>query len=329
MLTLGRLVVCLSLLLGLGWSGQGASSSVSAPLTYRGMCDASGGVALGANLFAVADDEGNQIRIYRFDTGGLPQQVIDVGSFLNLVDGYPETDLEGAAWLGGQVYWIGSHGRNREGKHRPNRHCFFATTVDQTTNGFRLVPVGANYKRLVKDLDKDARLKPFGLAAAAKRAPKSRGALNIEGLCAYGPDALLIGFRNPIPTGRALLVPMLNPGRALLGRPAHFGTPILLDLGGLGVRDLVNWQGKILVLAGPYDTEKDFRLFVWDGGASRPEEVPGLDFRGLTPEALVAFPQTSSFLVLSDDGTLKIQGIECKHLADPAQRRFQAVWVAP
>jgi hypothetical protein len=329
MLRIWGLLAGLSALICLGPGRVWGAWNISAPLTYRGMCDASGGAALGTNLFAVADDEGNQIRVYRSDAGGLPQQVVDVDSFLQLEAGYPETDLEGATWLGDQIYWIGSHGRNREGKHRPNRHCFFATTVRVTTNGFRLVPVGTNYKRLLKDLDKDPRLKAFDLADAAKRAPKSKGALNIEGLCAFGPDSLLIGFRNPVPNGRALLVPLLNPSRVLLGRSAHFGTPILLDLGGLGVRDLGNWQGKILILAGPYDTEKNFRLFVWGGGTDRPEPIPGLDFRGLTPEALVVFPNTASFMVLSDDGTLKVQGIECKRLADPAQRRFQAVWVTP
>ena len=92
---------------------------------------------------------------------------------------------------------------------------------------------------------------------------------------------------------------------------------------------MANWQGKYLILAGAYDTEKVFRLYVWDGGIANPQAVPGLDFRGLTPEALVIFPGREDFKVLSDDGTLKIEGCDCKHLTDPAQKRFQGVWVSP
>ncbi len=324
-----RLVGCVAVVASLGASWVEADWKVSPPVTYYGMCDASGGAALGTNLFAVADDEENQLRIYWADAGGQPQQVVDLSRFLQLDPDYPEADLEGAAWLGDKIFWIGSHGRNHEGKHRPNRHRFFATTAWPAPAGVRLQPVGVAYKKLLKDFDKDPRLRRFNLAAAAKRAPKSKDALNIEGLCAAGPTSLWIGFRNPIPNGRALLVPMLNPNLVIVGKSAKFGPPLLLDLGGLGVRDLANWQGKILILAGPYDTEKDFRIYVWDGGEDPPQPVPGLDFGNLTPEALVVFPRSDRFLVLSDDGTLKIQGIDCKRLPDPSQRRFQAVWVSP
>ncbi len=299
------------------------------PLTYYGMCDASGGVAIGTNLFAVADDEGNKLRIYRSDMGGLPLAAMDMTSFLHLDPKHPETDLEGAAWLGDWIFWIGSHGRNREGKKRPNRCCFFATKVRTSPSGVHLVPVGSTYNKLLKDLTDDARLKPFKLARASRRAPKSKGALNIEGLCAFRGNALLLGFRNPIPQDRALLVPLLNPNEVIFGRRAKLGPPIRLDLGGLGVRDLAEWQGKILILAGPYHTEKEFRLFVWDGHAESPEPVKGIDFHNLSPEALVVYPPTSTLQVLSDDGTLRIQGLECKRLSNPDEQRFQSVWVTP
>jgi hypothetical protein len=303
--------------------------SVSAPITFRGMCDASGAVALSSNLFVVADDEENQLRLYRTDPAGLPERLVDLSSVVQVSAQFPEADLEGAAWLGERIFWIGSHGRNSEGKQRPNRHCFFATEPRYEGTNVALQPVGVCYRKLLKDLSHDARLKPFGLTDAAKRPPKSKGALNIEGLCAGPADSLFIGFRNPIPRGRALIVPLLNPNHVVSGKSAKFGPPILLDLGGLGVRDLASWQGQILILAGPYDTEKNFRLFLWRGGADPPQAIPDLDFGNLTPEALVVFPDSPRFLVLSDDGTYKIQGIDCKHLPDHAQRRFQAVWVSP
>ena len=47
--------------------------------------------------------------------------------------------------------------------------------------------------------------------------------MNIEGLCPTPEGELLIGFRNPIPGERALIVPLKNPGELIEGKPARFG----------------------------------------------------------------------------------------------------------
>ena len=47
----------------------------------------------------------------------------------------PESDLEGAANLADRIYWITSHGRNREGEARESRHRFFATTYHVNASG--------------------------------------------------------------------------------------------------------------------------------------------------------------------------------------------------
>src|SRR5436190_1450267 len=81
-------------------------------------------------------------------------------------------------------------------------------------------------------------LNQFKLGDAAKKAPKEEGGLNIESLCAVG-ETLYIGFRNPIPNGKALIVPLVNPSAVVdEGKPAQLGKPILIDLGGLGLRDM-------------------------------------------------------------------------------------------
>jgi hypothetical protein len=49
------------------------------------------------------------------------------------------------------------------------------------------------------------------LAQAAGQSPEAACGLNIEGLAATAGAALLIGFRNPLDQGRALLLPLLNP----------------------------------------------------------------------------------------------------------------------
>jgi hypothetical protein len=319
----------LCLLLGLSALPLAAQWRLGTNFVCSGMCDASAGVAVDTNLFAAANDEDNTLRLFRADAGGPPVATLDLSPFLGLRGRFPETDVEGAAWLGERIYWITSHGCSHEGKYRPNRHRFFATVVRHTDAGARLVPVGAPYSYLLGDMLRDARLRPFNLGVAAGRAPKARGGLNIEGLCATAEGHLLIGFRNPIPNGRALLVPLLNPAEVVAGRPARLGAPVLLDLGGLGVRDLGCAQKKILILAGPYNSERSFRLFTWAGGDAVPEPVAGLDFGKLNPEALVFFPGEARFLVLSDDGTLKVQGVDCKRLTDPSQRRFRAAWVMP
>lgn len=307
-------------------SGQ---ANVSEPILFRGMCDASAAVAVASNLFVAADDEGNHLRLFHAETSGPPLQFFDLSGFLRLDAEHPEADFEGAAWLGDRVYWISSHGRNREGKHRPNRHCFFATEVRMDGGRVQLQPVGVCYKNLLTDLLFDPRLRPFQLAAASALPPKAQGGLNIEGLCATADQRLLIGFRNPIPGGRALIVPLLNPTDVVRGLGARFGDPVLLDLGGLGIRDLGFWQGTIYVLAGPYDSEKKFRLYQWTGGPEPPRPLSKLDFGKLRPEALVFYADNPRFQVLSDDGTRDIGGTNCKELKDPMQKRFRGAWVSP
>jgi hypothetical protein len=62
---------------------------------------------------------------------------------------------------------------------------------------------------------------------------------NISPLAATPDEKLLIGFRNPIPGGRALLLPLQNPIEVVREwKPVQFGTPIELDLKGLGIRVL-------------------------------------------------------------------------------------------
>lgn len=323
-----------------GWRGAaaglllGAFTSlgqprVSDPLVFTGMCDASGVAAVGSNWVAVADDEGNQLRLYRADAGGPPTATLELGDLLGLGGKFPEADLEGAAWLETNIFWIGSHGRNRDGKYRANRQCFFATSVAGTAESPRLVLAGTCYKELLTDMLVDSRLRALGLPAASGLAPKAKGGLNIEGLCATPDGRLLIGFRNPLPKKKALLLPLLNPREVITGQLARFGDPILLDLGGLGIRDLGFWQGRYYILAGPYDQEKTFRLLVWEGGADKPRQIKPLNFRHLTPEALAFFPNRPDFLVLSDDGTRLIGGTPCKLEPDPARKKFHGVWVTP
>jgi len=239
--------------------------------------------------------------------------------------GAPETDIEAAVRVGELAYWMSSHARNRSGERETARLRFFATSAPVRGDGLALV--GRAYEGLLERLLADPRLARFELAAAAELAPKDPGGLNLEGLAAREEGGLWIGFRNPVPGGRALLVPLLNPERVIEGEPARFGDAVLLDLGGLGVRALGESRGRGLIVAGPFADGGSSRLFEWDGRGA-PRAVPGVALDGLNPEAIVSFDEGARTLVLSDDGTLAIDGKECKRLKDPARKRFRGAWLA-
>ncbi len=307
-----------------------AAGSVESPViqVFCGMCDASAVVALDANLFAVADDEDNLLRIYDRQRPGAPLWLKDFSRFLDVEAQWPEVDLEGAARVGQRVYWISSHGCSAEGEYRPNRHRFFATDIVLRDGFPELVPVGGPHRGLVGDLARDPRYARFQLSAAAQRAPKTSGALNIEGLGAAPDGTLLLGFRSPIPGSQALVVPLLNPSDVVQGQRPRFADPLLLDLGGLGVRSLAWVSGRYYLIAGSLTGKGRSRLFEWNGGTLPPREVRSVDFDRLNPEAIAAQSrdQASELLVISDDGTVRIGGRPCKRLRDPALKRFRAAW---
>jgi hypothetical protein len=55
-----------------------------------------------------------------------------------------------------------------------------------------------------------------------------------------------------------------------------------------------------------------------------------VDFEGLNPEALSVINRQGmdELFVVSDDGTRKINGVDCKKLKDPMQKTFRALEVS-
>ncbi len=314
-------------------AATGDSTDGSREVIFTGICDASAAVALTPRLFAVADDEDSILRVYDADRGGEPVRSVDLSETLFPPDEpkqgkpprAPESDIEAAARLGDVAYWMTSHARNRAGKRKDARLLFFATTARDGSDALRLL--GQGYAQLLEDLLADARYASFDLAAASELAPKDPGGLNLEGLGERPEGGLWIGFRNPIPGGKALLAPLLNPERLVEGERARLGDPILLELGGLGIRSLSRWRGQILIVAGSHAEGGISQIFSWDGRGS-PTTVPGLDLSGFNPEGFFSPEERDEILLLSDDGGVESDGEECKRLDEPERKRFRGRWIS-
>jgi Protein of unknown function (DUF3616) len=310
-----------------------AMTEVSTPTELQGFCDASAAISLAPDTFIVAGDEDNILRVYKPSISQKPTGTFDLNIFLKVVPKDPEVDIEGAARMGDKIYWIGSHGANKNGNARPNRRRLFATELKVANNKVTVVPVGKPYIDLIDDLSKSPELKMYALDAAAKIAPKEKNALNIEGLAATPQGTLLIGFRNPIPDGKALIVPLNNPVDVIQGKArAQLGRPILLSLGGLGIRDVEysELHHQYFIIAGPYGEEGELKLYRWSGSSTDvPTVVNNAKFAGLQPEALVIYQDKKDKIqVLSDDGNRSFTGVKCKD-ALVTQQKFRSLWVSP
>jgi hypothetical protein len=304
-----------------------SAATLGAEVGFVGMCDASGAVPLSATRMIAADDEDNVLRLYDVEKGGAAIGSSDISKALGVPlkgkknPSHPEVDLEAATLDGDRAYWLTSHGRNSKGKLKDERLQFFATTVGEQ------IEVVGSYDGLLDDLIADARYERFGLAAASEIAPKEPGGLNIEGMTVTTDGKLFIGFRNPIPEGRALIATLENAGELVggAGVKARFGDPMLVDLGGQGVRSLSWWRGSYLIVAGDFASGGVSQLYAWDGRGA-PVRLD-LDLSGINPEGFFSPEDRDEIMLLSDDGSVLVDGVECKNLEDPSRRSFRGRWV--
>jgi len=295
---------------------------------FSGISDGSAGVVLGSEKVGykllIADDEDANLRIYPL-SGGQPEEIISVKEELSGIKGKKEFDLEGAARVGDTVYWISSHGRNSRGKQQLSRHVFFATRVDDETLSVEVI--GKPFQGLLEAIISEPGLKEFRLEKSTLLEPKKPNGFNIEGLAATPEGTLLIGFRNPIPRDRALLVPLKNPEEIISGTKPVFGKPITLDLGGLGIRDICYCESGYLIVAGPYD-KGICKLYFWAGKLENaPVEVLRSFPSGFSAEIIFFFPgkPDKKWFAVSDDGSKLVGGVENKKLP-LSQRTFRGVW---
>lgn len=342
-------------------------------VTFRGTSDTSAVVMLDDDLFIAADDENNTLRVYTTENNSLPVQTYDLTAFLHAESDfpesdYPEADIEAAARVGSRIYWITSHGRNKNGKLRPNRYCLFATDFSVFNKKATITPVGYPYRMLAYQLvHLDVGL-ALGLAQAAglyateyddkdqlkELAPKNKG-LNIEGLCASPQgDTLYVGLRNPRykdeATGKemAIVIVIQNPDDVVrLTAAVRFGEPLLWDLQGLGIRamEYSPWHRHYFIVAGPHDDTEGFFLYKWFGKKDdQPELMQKIEQENFTPES-IGVTNAPQIWLFSDDGTVpvKVTGpADCKpdelidsntcpnkFLTDQNKKTFKAIKIRP
>ncbi len=309
------------------------------PGTYRETCDGSGALALDFDHFLDVNDENQGARVFRRARDGAPLRTIDLSAALSLAPG-DEGDLEDVARIGNRLFVITSHGRNTSGQIRPVRYRFGALDLSGSAPDIALAPVGSTSLLLEQLLDPGRWTLPdaaviaaleasskLGTASDPNLAPEKQGT-NIEGLAADGAGGLLIGFRNPRPGGRALVIGLANPGEVAGGVQApRFTGAAALDLGGLGIRSMA-WSEvhrAVLVLAGPHDggAPGPFRLYRWSGALGAAPVLAGTITAPASsaPEAVVPYPDTKDVQVVFDQGDALIGGTICKDVA-AAQRRF-------
>jgi hypothetical protein len=290
-------------------------------------CDGSAGVALDDQYFLVANDENNVLRVYERKGRQEPVTQVDFRKFLDLKKKDQESDIEGMALIDSTVYVIASHSRSKDGDKEKGRRQLFAVQFDLTGDQPNLHPLGEPYTKLHKRLEELHSIPGLDWERAGDLDGDDLGALNIEGLSSTPDGELMIGFRTPVHRDKAILLPVRNPMEVIQGLEPIFGAPILLNLGGTGIRGLEQFAGTYLI-ATESDTGKTYpQLFSWDGQSPHARRLFVALPQNFNPESVLLFPDTglSEIHVLSDDSNRDIGSASCSEVEDIERRRFRRI----
>jgi hypothetical protein len=313
-----------------------------------GISDASNAIALDDNYYITGDDELNLLNVYSRSASGLPLKSYDYTSNLSLPDpAKPEVDLEAATRSiasPNKIFWLGSMSNGKDPfDNKPNRNRLFATTVSGTgaSTAFTFAGYYGNLRARLITWG-DANGYNFTASAAAGVDSKAINGFAAEGLV-FGPDntTLYIGLRAPlVPTAnrtKAVIAPILNfetwfNNGAPSGNPT-FGSPIELNLGNRGIRDLIRLSnGTYIIVAGNYAGDPvTGAIYKWTGNASdapvlvNSAAAASLAMEGAMQVNISGQLSLTNLQVVTDKGgdILYNDGTEAKDLSDLHLRKFR------
>ena len=148
-------------------------------IQFKGICDGSAAVRLDKKTILVAYDELNTLFSYD-SNGGAPLARAELATILNLKNS-AEMDIEAATVSDQKIWWLGSHGLDKNGIIAPNRQMFFATNVPSTDlSDLKLLALPVDLSLILAKSEKFAKV----LTETVRERPAKQGGINIEGLAA-------------------------------------------------------------------------------------------------------------------------------------------------
>ncbi|BDA83016.1 hypothetical protein Sa4125_05580 [Aureimonas sp. SA4125] len=276
----------------------------------------SAGTRVGRSLF-LAGDEMAVLEVLTLDTAGLSvaHDRYRLADLLDLLEPDAEVDIEGLSAEDGWLWVVGSHARTRNKPDKspglridlgkladlkdtrprcvlariplvedPQAPGVFRPTRSDGDRRAGLLRQTKRGNKLAEMLRADPLIAPFTAI------PAKEGGVDIEGIAVAAPRVAL-GMRGPVIRDFAVLLELEiqvgASGRLKLGLP-----PLkrLLDLEGLGIRDLKRCGDDLLILAGPTSSlSGPCALYVWRDWANEP--ASGQDVVALhRPERLFYLP---------------------------------------
>ncbi|WP_456389091.1 DUF3616 domain-containing protein [Profundibacter sp.] len=213
-------------------------------------------------------------------------------------------DLEAATLdTDGYVYVITSHSRTEAANRFKRREKLVRFRLD----GSRIADIS-----IIRSLHDQITELTGKLAKSGRRRSGKRG-LNIEGM-AYDPadTRLLIGLRQPVIDGQAVVLPLPDPERAFSNNPPDtlLEAPIYLDLAGGGIRAMTYYPrlGGFLIISRKEKRGTAFKLWFWnprDGQPRRVKLAPEIDLQNAEGVSVVRQNGAEQIMLVFDNGTRK------------------------
>jgi len=315
---------------------------------HTGISDASAAIALDHNYMIVADDEKNQLCIFKRSSSGLPVDKFDYSNLLDLSDGNGESvkeiDCEAAARSiknPNRIYWLGSMSNGgKSNKVEENRNRIFATDLSDSGENtkFQFKGFTSNLRSKILKWGDSNGLK-FSKSADYGMSPKQKDGFNIEGMV-FGPDSttLYIALRAPLAPindrKNSIIIPILNFENWFNnGKPTSepiLDKPLFLNLGTKGIRDIILLKNnKYLIVAGSCDEKKEASLFLWSGlRKDSVVEIKTNQINEINPEAVLEFKDElgNNYIELISDCGSDIyydDNISAKYLV-PEYKKFRS-----